>query len=113
MDDKKFLTADEILAAEDVKTVEVDVPEWGGTVRLRSLSGEDAVRFVESQGNQVGSAMNIVGLCAVKDDGTPLFTLEQWELIKKKSLRAIFRLQKVALEINGLSADAAEKAKNV
>jgi hypothetical protein len=110
---KKLLTADEILQAEDIITMEVDVPEWGGSVKLRSLSGADAMRFIEAVGKKAGSAVDIVALCAVDDAGNPLFTEEQWDKLKTKSLRAILRLQRAALEINGLTEESAAQAKNV
>lgn len=37
----KYLKADEILGADDVKETDVDVPEWGGTVRIRELVAAD------------------------------------------------------------------------
>ena len=37
----KLLNAGEILAAQDLKTRDVEVPEWGGVVRLRELSARD------------------------------------------------------------------------
>ena len=39
------LTRSEILAARDLGTVAVDVPEWGGTVHLRPLTGSERGRF--------------------------------------------------------------------
>ena len=114
-EERKALTAEDILATEDIETVDVNVPEWGGTVRLRSLSGLEAERFVESfppGERQTASAVNIVALCAIKEDGTPLFTKEQVEDLKKKSLRAILRLQKETLRINGLSEEGVKDTKN-
>ena len=111
---KKFLSASEILAAQDIETVDVDVPEWGGTVRLRAMSGEEAAKFVDSLGGKTStSAVKVVMLCAINEKGDPLFSEEQLELLKKKSLRAILRLQKEVLRINGMSEEAAAETKNV
>ena len=33
-----LLTRDEILAADDIKTEDVEVPEWGGDVRVSVMS---------------------------------------------------------------------------
>lgn len=38
MSDETFLTADEILAADDIPEDTVEVPEWGGKVRVRGLT---------------------------------------------------------------------------
>ena len=112
-DQKKYLTAEDILAVKDIVTVEVDVPEWGGIVRLRSMSGEEAVTYVEMLAKDKSSAaVKAVLMCAVKEDGTRLFTEEQLSVLKQKSLRAINRIQNVALEINGLRDEEAKKTKN-
>ena len=37
----KALTRDEILGADDLKTESVKVPEWGGTVLVRELTGAE------------------------------------------------------------------------
>lgn len=112
--ERKFRSAEDILATEDIEEVDVYVPEWDTLVRLRSLSGLEAQKFVEAfppGERQTASAVNIVALSAIKEDGTPLFTKEQVEELKAKSLRAIMRLQKVTLKINGLSEEGLKDTK--
>lgn len=113
-EEKRFLSAEEILAVEDIKIAEVDVPEWGGVVRLRPMSGEEAEQFVSIVSkDKTGAAIKVVAMCAVKEDGlTRLFTEEQVGLLKKKALRAIMRLQKKAMEINGLNEEGLAETKN-
>lgn len=112
-ENKRYLSASDILDAKDIETVEVEVPEWNGVVRLRALSGEEALRFIELvQKDKTGAALKIVALCAVDETGAQLFSPEQVEQLKTKSLRAIMRLQNVALRINGLSEAAPVEAKN-
>ena len=41
----QYLSADNILNADDFAYAEVDCPEWGGTVRIRSLSGGQRVNI--------------------------------------------------------------------
>ena len=36
-----LLTRDLILKADDIQTREVEVPEWGGTVLIRALTGTE------------------------------------------------------------------------
>ena len=111
---KRFLSAAEILASQDLETVDVEVPEWGGTVRLRAMSGEEATKFVDSLGGKTStSAVKVVMLCAIDEEGNPLVSGEQLELLAKKSLRAILRLQKEVLRINGMTDEAAVATKNV
>ena len=110
---KKFLSAKEVLAVEDVETVDVEVPEWGGTIRLRMLTGEEAVSFAESvkgKDDKAGAA-RIVVRCAVDENNARIFSDEDIDVLKGKSMRALLRVQKVALEINGLSDEAVNKVK--
>jgi hypothetical protein len=111
---KRYLTATEILTATDIVTVEVDVPEWGGIVRLRSLSSDEATAFVEAHKTKAQTLVGnkLVARCAVDENDKPLFTEAQVDMLKTKSVKAILRLQTVALEINGMGKDAEAKAKN-
>jgi len=112
-DQKKYLTAGEILSAQDIETVDVEVPEWGGTVRLKSLSGEEASRFGEMfEKDKTGASLKILALSAVNEEGERLFSDTEVAQLKRKSLRAILKLQKEALRINGLTDDEEKKTKN-
>ena len=111
---QKYLSAEEIFAVQDIETVEVKVPEWGGIVRLRSLSGEEAFTFAKLiEKDKSSGAVQVLLLSAVDANGSQLFTSEDLDKLKKKSLHAIMRLQKEALRINGLTEEAVEATKNV
>ena len=43
-----YLTRDDILGASDRKVEDVDVPEWGGVVRVRGMTGEERDAFEAS-----------------------------------------------------------------
>ena len=51
---KKFLTRNEILAVDDLQTQKVDVPEWGGSVYVRGLTGSERDALEASIVKQVG-----------------------------------------------------------
>lgn len=110
---KKILSAADILAADDMKLVEVDVPEWGGTVYLRPLSALEALELRESDNtDRKHSAMKLTFLCCCNEDGSQMFTNEDVEKLSKKSLSAMLKIQKVAMQINGLSGGTVEAVKN-
>lgn len=44
----KTLTKDQIVAAVDIKTELVDVPEWGGAVAVRGLTGLERDAFEQT-----------------------------------------------------------------
>lgn len=114
MADKKFLTAQDILDADDMAVVEVDVPEWGGTIRLRPMSAEEVIAFNEENkdANKKHAALRVTAACAVDEAGNRLFTSKQMESLAKKSLAAFMRIQKVAMRINGLDDKEVKEVKN-
>lgn len=113
--EKRFLTAAEILTAQDSKTVDVDVPEWGGTVKLRTLTGAEAAEFFDAfqRGEKSAAVVKLPLLCAVAEDGvTPLFTEGDLVQLRTKSLSGLMRLQRAAVKLNGLTDEAAVEVKN-
>ena len=40
-----LLNKEQIQSVSDLETQDVEVPEWGGTVRLKSLTGAERDRF--------------------------------------------------------------------
>jgi hypothetical protein len=110
----KLLSADEILDVNDVEYVDVEVPEWKGTVRLQTMSADDAIKFTDlmSAPDKRKSAMvRIVALCAVNEAGERLFPdgpeqQGKMERLRKKNVKAFMRLQIEALRLNGFADDA-------
>lgn len=103
------LSRDQILSAPDLETVEVDCPEWGGTVKLRMLSAAERLRWEEIAATnpfgQRGVFLTVVAASACNDKGDPLFTLADVELLAKKNTDVLVRLATAALELNRLTGD--------
>jgi hypothetical protein len=109
----KILSAQDILEMDDVRTVDVDVPEWGGVVRLRSLTAEEMTEFVDQSGRDKGeSTVKLLVLCSIDESGQRLFTSSHMALLKKKNLRAFMRVQTEALKLNGLDEESQKARKN-
>jgi hypothetical protein len=109
----KILSAAEILAADDLQTVDVEVPEWGGVVRLRSLTGEEISKIIDATSQRgADRALQIVALCAIDEKGATLFTSEQLADLQKKNLKVLLRLQTAAMRLNDLDAGGEAEAKN-
>lgn len=114
------LTRELILGADDLVTELVEVPEWGGDVRVRTLTGAERDAFemaVYTMRQKAGAAINIrallVALCAVDDDGKRLFSERDAVQLGAKSAKALDRIFSVAQRLNGLTAaDVDELAKN-
>lgn len=110
-----------ILAVEDLAIELVEVPEWGATVGVRTMTGTERDAFELAVLNQVGDATTryrnlrarLVTLCAVDEMGERLFTDDQVEALGAKSARALDRLFAAVQRVNALtSGDIEELTKN-
>lgn len=121
-----FLSAEEILAIDDIPTEEVAVPEWKNTkVRVVGLNGEDASKF-SSKLVDIGEdgkvkAVNLetflpelLSMTLFNDAGEKIFkTEEQVKALGKKSAAVLKRLGDIATRLSGMNEKAVEtKAKN-
>ena len=99
----KYLTAESILAAEDFQYAEVDCPEWGGSVRVRSLSGgQRAVLKKAMDENDSTIDELLVVMCTVDEDGKRIFDKKMVEQLSKKNTNVISRIAIRILEISGM-----------
>lgn len=114
-----LLTKEQILGAEDVKSKIVEVPEWGGSVKVSTMSGRARDMFERSivAANGQASTDNIRAKLAaatiVAEDGSLLFTEKDIEKLAKKSASALDRVVAAAQELNLITdKDVEAVAKN-
>ena len=117
-----LLSKTAILAAQDLQTEDVEVPEWGGAVRVRSFTGRERDAFEASMVRGDGRDRKVdltnmrarlVGLTVIDETGQRLFTDDEVDLLGAKSGAALDRVFAVAQKLNGLSgADVEELSKN-
>lgn len=113
----KLLSRDDILAADDRATETVEVPEWGGAVKVRALSGIERDHYMASlysmksngQGgmeissvNLEGSQARLVSLAACDDTGERLFSEADVLALGGKSGAALDRVYQAASKISRL-----------
>ena len=81
-----LLSKTAILAAQDLQTEDVEVPEWGGAVRVRSFTGRERDAFEASMVRGDGRDRKVdltnmrarlVGLTVIDETGQRLFTDEE------------------------------------
>jgi len=109
----RLLTKADIFAANDRKTEDVAVPEWGGGVRCRSLTCKEHREFaarIENEKDDAIIAANLVVVCAIDDKGEPIFTAADIPQLVEKSASAVKRVAQAAMKLNALNKDAAEDA---
>ena len=112
-----LLNFDDIVDSQDKEYQDVDVPEWGGTVRIATMSGEDRDRWelsmmqaddTSERGFKLNfdaySRVRLVAMCLVDDNFNRIFvTKEQIERLSQKSGKVMDLLYDVAQRVNGIT----------
>ena len=109
------LTKGEILAAVDLPTERVAVPEWGGEVMVRGMTGAERDAFeaslVRTRGqktselNLENARAKLIARTVVDEEGTRLFSDADAVALGKKSAQALQRVFEVAQRLSGLTPD--------
>ena len=113
-----LLTKDQIFNALDLPTKDVAVPEWGGSVRVRTLSGTERDAFESSimvgRGkdrtvNLLNMRAKLVAATVVDDLGCKVFNEGDVKELGKKSSAALDRVFGVAQDLSGLGDKDVQK----
>lgn len=113
-----ILGRDSILSAPDVVIEKVEVPEWGGSVYVKSLSGMERDAFegslVSKDGKNTVKYDNIraklVAKTACDDSGKRLFNDADIMDLTRKSASALQRVFEVAQRLSGINETAVQDA---
>jgi hypothetical protein len=90
-----------ILCANDLQTEDVEVPEWGGAVRVRSFTGRERDAFEASMVRGEGKDRKVdltnmrarlVGLTVIDEGGQRIFTDDEVDLLGAKLGAALDRV---------------------
>lgn len=108
-----LLSKDQILTADDLQTEDVEVPEWGGTVRLRGLTGaeRDAYEYAMIQAREkgnlgkVGVRSGFVAKCIVDEQGQRVFSDGDIQKLGMKSSAVLDRLFEKAAKLSRFGDD--------
>lgn len=125
-----LLTREEILGANDLPTEDVDVPEWGGTVRIKTLTGQERDAFeasviimkqikdgrrtrTETQPDLKNLRAKLVAQSIVGPDGQLLFTDADVLALGQKSAAALDRVYEASSRLSRITdADLEDLEKN-
>ena len=117
-----YLNKEQILGAKDLTHEDVEVKEWGGTVRVRVMTGAERDAFEQSVFNSKGKdgvgnvklyRSKLLVSTLVDEDNKRMFTDKDIETLGAKSSVPIDKLATVAMKVNGLLAtDIDEVVKN-
>ena len=97
---------EEILNRDDFTFEELEVPEWGGTIRIRSLSGNERTKItnmVQKRKDGDGMFEQVVIFAAVDENGKRIFRDDHLAALKEKSATVSQRIGQKVLELSGFT----------
>lgn len=112
------LDREAILKANDIEKREVYIPEWGGSVYVRGMTGRERDQFeaniIRQRGrnteiNMKNARAKLVVMCTVDQEGNRLFTDADVALLSEKSAKALDRIFVVAQELSGITREDMEE----
>jgi hypothetical protein len=115
-----LLNRDQILQANDLPFKDVDVSEWDGTVRVRTMTGGERDSFEASIYKGSGEKIEfdrenirakLLARVIVNDKGERLFTDKDVLALSGKSAKPLNKLFDIAQELNGISKEEQEEIK--
>lgn len=115
----KYLTRDMILGQSDLKTEDVNIPEWGGTVTVKAMTGKERDMFeaslsVSGKVNLENIRAKLVALTLIdKKTGAQLFSFADIEALGNKSAAGLDRAFTVSQRLSKITEkDVDELVKN-
>lgn len=113
----RILTAEEIFAAKDIEERTVPVPQWGGAVRIKTLTQKQAgdLRKRATRTNPITRTAEIdndllEALLFVEGVIEPKFTMADYGKLQDKSMSAVSTVLKQIMDASGLTEDAMKDA---
>jgi len=117
-----LLDKQQIIDVDDVVYEDIEVEEWGGSVRVRVLTGTERDKWEQECINRTGPNNKVrigqlkVGLLAatlINEEGELLFSQKELTVLNSKSSAVIQRLFKQVQRVSAIGDEAVDElAKN-
>lgn len=117
-----LLSKEQILGSDDLAFEDVEIPEWGGAVRVKTMTGTERDDFEASvfgtdekdtKAKFQNFRAKLLVRTLVNENGNRLFEDSEVEVLGKKSGKILDPLYTVALRVNGIGKkDVEEMTKN-
>ena len=113
-----LLTKDQILGSDDRGHEDIDVPEWGGTIRVAAMTSGERDSFeasmLDKKGKSSGDKLlnfraRFVAKCIVGEDGKRLFSDKDIIALSKKSAKPMSDVFDVCRSVNGMTEEDVEE----
>jgi hypothetical protein len=110
---------EKILAAEDIESEMLEVPEWDCTVEVRGMNGADRSRILESAAASEDGKISIGNMYVETviastydpETGERIFTNADRDVLMSKSAAAIDKIATVGMRLSAMDTKAADDAK--
>lgn len=105
---------DQISSVKDYKLEPVKVPEWDTTVYLREITVAERSKLLakfETPRTESDAYAHILLHSLCDENGTRVFSDDEFDTLASKNAKVIDRLSKQALKLNAINAEAVEDAK--
>ena len=102
-----MLSREQIINAVDLPELVMDVPEWGGSIKLRGITAGQMIDLSDVDKAQFAARLLAVSL--VDETGSPLFAPGEIAVLMSKNHAVIQRLTAAAIKLNSMAAEDAEK----
>jgi len=106
-----LLTKEQILSIDDIRTKIIEVPGWGGEVKVRGLNAteRDDLEMKTIANTMTNQSAWIASKCIINEEGNQYFTINDIMDLGRKSSAAIQRVSGEALKLSGFSKEAIEE----
>lgn len=108
-----ILTIDQIVNADDLQTKIVDVPAWGGSVKVRELTKQAQIQCRNMATNDEGvldvDKLELALLCFAIIE--PALTAEHIEILKTKNSHVIDEILDNVYNLNSMDKEAIAKTR--
>lgn len=97
------LNKHQIFATNDLKEKLIEMPEWGGSVKIRALSVKEQLdydAYIATEPKEIDMALQLIMFACVDDNNNKLFNKDDIELLKQKSSKNLFKLVHEILDLN-------------
>jgi len=114
---RKFLNRADMLQSKDLPTEELEIPEWSGWVRVRTLTGKQRDWYEASLWQQKGKnrelnlanvRAKLVAVSCVDEAGALIFTEDDVRALGDKSAGALDRIFAVAQKLSRITDEDVE-----
>lgn len=120
MEERKVLSREDIVRADDSSYNEVFVKEWGGYVRVYVISAKDRLEFEGKYTKKESGSINFehkeapldLLSCSLRSaNGMPLFSKEDLNMLGDKNGKVVNLLFNEALKLNWMTQESQEQVK--